>query len=326
MEDTQVDAPLSRVLKIQTSGGHAFEQGLPRWKRYADASPFSQLELEIIDPAPGKALMRAREARALGLDAKVREMPLQKAIRMDGPGALDVVLIAIDDSQSISECVFECGENDRACALNVFLLLPSGQLIGIRGAFGPEDRAMKIAVAAFFATLGVVTERPESSSEAVFGPGTPVANALLQGPMRDWFVVAVDRANQLAAGLRPTGAPFELTFDGLTTLPVAIRDSREGWADRDALVREIVDRKPFIIRKGTSFVVAEVGAEALQLVTGRLRITDNDIDIDTVEPVSKEAYIESRRRAEQAERDAADAIARSEQTRLTRLNPAVLTD
>ncbi len=103
-----------------------------------------------------------------------------------------------------------------------------------------------------------------------------------------------------------------ITFDGVRTLPLAVRDSRGGWADKATLAREIAEQKPFALSKGAGFAIAEVGNDEIQFITGRLRALDRTISVDTIEPVSAAAYEEAMQRAERA--------------RLTATNPVNVTD
>lgn len=295
--------------KIQTAGaGRGTEQGLPRWAVAAERSSLG-LEVEVIDPAPGKALERVRQAEELGVTASAREMRVQDALVEDGLSDV-VMLLAIDDAASIGEALLLAEENDRIVILNTFVLLPSGTLVGLRGAFGKTNREEKVAAAAFFTTLDRVTV--PAGSSAVWGAAAPPANILLQPHMRDWFAEGLEKVFRMATGLRPTGSTLEITLDGAETLPLAIRDSRAGWADKATLAREIAEQKPFVLPKGSGFAIAEVGEDEIQFVMGRLRALDRTISVDTIEPVNAAAYEEAMRRAERA--------------RLTAMNPVHITD
>ena len=301
---------IGRTLRMQVGGaGRGAAQGLPRWKEFVDASPYSNLTLDLIDPAPGKALMRVTEAMGLGITARPRETTVQRAMEEDGESDVPI-LISIDDPEAICEACLLAAQNKRAIVINVFIQLPSGKLMAMRCVFAANDRDGKVAAAAFFATLGRITLH--AGSVAIWGAEAPPANILLQPAMRDWFVVSVDRAYRLAAGLRCTGASVEVTFDGVTTIPMAIRDSRGGWADAATLANEFLERPPFTISRGTDFLVAEVANDAMNLVTCRLRRVDGEVRVNANEPVNVAEYIDAMRRAEQA--------------RLTALNPVRVTD
>lgn len=298
---------LTRKIQI-AGGGRGAEQGLPRWAVAAERSSLG-LEVEVIDPAPGKALDRVRQAEELGITATAREIRVQDAMLEDGYSDV-VMLVAIDDPGSIAEALLLAEEYERTVVLNVFILLPSGKLVGVRGAFGKKNREEKVAAAAFFTTLDRVTVHAGSS--AVWGAAAPPANILLQPHMRDWFAEGLERVFRMATGVRASGSTIEITFDGAESLPLAIRDSRSGWADKATLAREIAEQKPFTLPKGTSFAIAEVGNDEIQFVTGRLRALDRTISVDTIELVNAAAYEEAMRRAERA--------------RLTATNPVHLTD
>jgi hypothetical protein len=291
--------------KIQAAGGgRGAQQGLPRWAEAAKRSSLG-LEVEVIDPAPGKALDRVLQAEELGITATARELRFQDAMVEDGFSDV-VMLVAVDDPASIAEGLLLAAEYERTVVLNVFIQLPSGKLVGMRGAFGKKNRDEKIAAAAFFTTLDRVTVHAGSS--AVWGAAAPPANILLQPPMRDWFAEGLERVFRMTTGVRPEGATIEITFDGVGTLPLAVRDSRGGWADKATLAREIAEQKPFALPKGSRFAIVEVGNDEIQFVTGRLRALDRTISVDTIEPVSAAAYEEAMRRAEQARLSATNPV------------------
>lgn len=291
--------------KIQAAGGgRGAEQGLPRWAVAAQRSSLG-LEVEVIDPAPGKALDRVMQAEELGITATARELRVQDAMVEDGFSDV-VMLVAVDDPASIAEALLLAAEYERTVVLNVFVQLPSGKLVGLRGAFGKKNRDEKVAAAAFFTTLDRVTVH--AGSAAVWGAAAPPANILLQPQMRDWFAEGLERVFRMATGVRPEGSTIEVTFDGVGTLPLAVRDSRGGWADKATLSREIAEQKPFALHKGSSFAIAEVGNDEIQFVTGRLRALDRTISVDTIEPVSAAAYEEAMRRAEQARLSATNPV------------------
>lgn len=324
-------APMERVARTitmdQVGGGRAVTFALPLLERAYARSGLTKPILTIFDPAPGKALIRAREAAAHGIEARPVEQKGQDAIAAAGPS--DTLLhINVDHAPTAAECLVLAAENERPVCVNVFVQLPTGKLLAIRAAFAAKDAAGKIALAAFFFTLGRITVRAGSSK--IWGADAPAANGILEGPMREWFVAALDRAHAMAAGVAVDGAPIEITYNGVETIPLFIRDSRTGWADRATLAREVADQTTTPITRGTAFAIAEVGVDAIQLVHGKFRALDRTMAVDAPESIDVRGYEEAEHRMEAVEEErraeVEAALRRAEQSRLTATNPVYVTD
>lgn len=317
MTEALLESPVRTISIDQVGAGRALAFAIPLLERTFALSHLTKPSLTIYDPAPGKALARSREATTLGISARAVEQRGQDAIA--AAGASDRLLqINVDHPETIAECLLLAAEHNRPTCVNVFVQLPSGALVAIRGAFAAEDRAGKIAAAAFFFVLNRVTVR--AGSGKVWGPDAPPANITLEPAMRTWFTGALDRAHAMAAGVAPDGAPLECTYDGVDTMPLFIRDSRSGWADRETLEREVNAQTSTPLTRGTAFVIAEVGTDALQFVPGRFRALDRKVSVDAPEAVDAEHYDAAERAAHEA------ALRRAEEARLTRRNAAYATD
>ena len=323
----EVFSPRRTVGVDSIGGGRAATDLVQQLAKMFSATDGVHAELALYDPAPGKARQRAREAEALGITARAVETTGQAALA--AAGAIDrLVIINIDHAPSCAECLVLAAENDRPVVVTLFIQLPTGKLVALRAAFAAADRAGKLALAAFFVTLGRITVRAGSSK--VWGPDAPPANILLERPMRDWFLDAFRRACDMAAGVPAEGAAVEITFDGEETMPLFIRDSREGWTDRQTLAREIAAQTSTPIDRGTSFAIAELGTEAIHLVPGKRRALDREIAIDTFEAIDAEGYEEAERRREEAaarrRAEIEESLRQAEQARLTPMNPVYVTD
>jgi hypothetical protein len=261
------------------------------------------------------------------VDATPYEMTGQEAIAAAGPSR-DLLLIMIDHAPGCAECLVLAAEHGRPVVIMVFIQWPSGKLMALRGTFAADDAAGKLALAAFFVALGRVTVRAGSSK--VWGADAPPANILLESPMRSWFFEAVTRAQAMAAGVPPEGASVEVSFNGDETIPLFIRDSRNGFADPSTLIQEMSSQTATPLDRGTPFVIAEVADAALHIVSGRKRALDRKIALDSSEAVDAEAYAAAEARrlaAEAAERAQMEADMRqAERSTWTPGNAVYLTD
>lgn len=311
----------------QIGAGRAFDYILNRIPELFPRSSQSRPVITLADPAPSKAVEKAKRAQARGIEVVPEERTGQALIA--ARGVSDTVLsINTDLARANSECLLLAADNQRPTCLGVFCQLPNGKLAALRAAFGGNDAEGKRALAAFFAVLDTVTLKTDSHT--VWGSDAPPANILLEPPMRRWFETAFDRSQRMASGLDPQGSAIEMTFDGVETRPMFIRDSRAGWADRATLTAEIVTQRTTPMARGTGFVIAELGVNAIQLVHGKLRAIDGTLSIDAVDAVTKEAYDDAAARkadadaARRAEIDA--AMQRAEAHQITALHPMVVTD
>lgn len=326
----------------QIGAGRATAFAIPQIAKMFEPAGLTDASVVLYDPAPGKARARAREAAAVGVEARAEEMTGQAAIA--AAGTTDrLLIISIDDATSCAECLLLAGEHDRPVVVTIFIQLPNGKLVALRAAFAAHDRDGKRALAAFLFTLGKIAGR--SGSRRVWDQGAPPANVLLEPAMRAWFCEAVDRSLDMAAGVAPEGAPVEITFDGVETVPLFLRDSTAGFADRATLASELESQTVTPLRKGSPFAIAEVGTDSIQLVNGKYRALDRKVVIDTVhESIDVAGYealderreaADKRRRAAKAAAEAAEetrkaelaaSVERAEKARLTRMNPPYVTD
>jgi hypothetical protein len=305
------------------AGRHAqFAAGL--FARLFEQTALTKFKTNHIDPAPGKAEQLVRDAQAKGMDATAYEMTGQEAIARAG-ASKDLLVIMIDHAPSCAECLVLAAEHGRPVVITVFIQWPSGKLMALRGTFAADDRAGKLALAAFFVALGRVTVRAGSSK--IWGAEAPPANILLEEPMRRWFFEAMERARAMAAGVPAEGANVEVSFNGDETIPLFIRDSRAGFADHATLIEELTAGTATPLDRGTSFVIAEVADAALHVVSGRKRALDQKIAIDGGELVDAEAYAAAEERRVAAERAQLEAAMRqAERSTWTSNNPVYVTD
>lgn len=324
----------------QIGAGRATKFVIPELAKMFEPSGLTDVSLVLHDPAPGKAVARAREATALGIEARAEEMTGQEAMRAAGSTGR-IAFISIDDATSCAECLLLAAEHNRPVVFTLFIQLPNGKLVAMRATFAASDQEGKRALAAFLFTLGKITARTGSSK--VWGADAPPANILLEPSMRAWFFQAFQRAVDMAEGLAPEGAPVEITFDGSETVTLFLRNSTAGFADRATLASELETQTVTPLRKGSSFAIAEVGTDSIQLVNGKYRALDRKVAIDTVhESIDaagyeaadqrREAAAKRRRAAEEAAAETARraeiaaSVERAEQARLSRMNPPYVTD
>lgn len=246
-------------------------RNLPALRELNRASDRFAIEIAPTDPIPGRATALAEEARANGLAATPFEARIEELVRSDEYKG-EPIIFNLDRASAIAGAL--AALENRATTIMTYLIgvLPNGRMFGLRGVNLPGEVDVRADGRALFGTLGKVSER--AGSRAIFGAGADPAHGALENGVRAWFGAhCKDNLGKILAGLEPESPPFEITWDGVESIPLHIVVC-EKFGDPYAVVETVAEHPQTTIARGQNFVVAEVTPDAVRLHESRRRSSD----------------------------------------------------
>lgn len=277
-----------------------------------------------VDPEPQRAAALAREATARGVDATGVESRIEDVIKQEPPDETSPVILQVDRPATVASTLETLVGRPRPVLAYQLLRTPSQELYGVAIVLQPSEDALKRLSARFFGKLAEVTAR-SGASHVVGERGRP-QHIALEPAYRNWFATHMKRnLTKVVAGTEPESAPFEVTRDGKTTLPLVIQDSGSGWLDASTLARAVAGNPSFRIVPGEDFVVGEIGPDGIRLHRVRLRKTDGLVSIRGTVVVDPSTIAEAEER-ERAARALETAMAKAARETLSWVRPSYTTD
>ncbi len=275
------------------------------------------LTATFVDPVPRRSVALVAQVRSPGLTARGIEGRIEEVLPRSEAGKAPVIL-HVDDPQVIAATLASVDLRARAVFTYLFVRLPSEQLLGIRSVLreGDEDACRKAV--SFFERLGEI--RARAGSAHVFGEKGRAEHAVVEPLYRQrWFGehIASNLAHVLA-GTRPDHDCFEVTTDGVTSLPLFFLQADAGWTPAAELAHKLVAQAPTAIVPGRSFMIAEIGKRGIKLHIARIRVTDGRVAVEDRAAVTPAGYAAAEAKRREEELRLALERARRETLSLTR--------
>ena len=246
-----------RIISVINGGANrGARENLQTFARYNEASSHAVIVPTYVDPAPGRALAMRESAALRGVtahavEARVEELVASRDVDPDAP-----VVLNLDRASAVANSLRSLGGRGRAVLGYLLIKLPSGRLWATRFALEPQDALGRQAAIAFFERLAEVSER--GSSASVVGATSDPAHRLLEPVIRRWFSIHCEQnLGRLAAGIEPIASTFEVTTNGRDAQSLHLVVAAE-WSDPGVLAEAVLANPDSPIRRGSSFVIAEI--------------------------------------------------------------------
>lgn len=267
-----LQTPTKATRRVFDAGANrGARRNLPALRDLSRASDRFAIEIAPVDPIPGRAATFAEEARANGLAAAPFESRIEELVRTDEYKG-EPIIFNLDRASAIVSALAALENRATTVMIYQIVVLPNGRMLGLRGVIRPEETEVRDSARALFAALAKVSER--AGSRAIFGEGADPAHGALEPAIRRWFGAhCKDNLGKTIAGLEPESPPFEVTWDGVESIPLHIV-VREGFGEAYAVVETVAEHPQTTIARGQNFVVAEATPEAVRLHESRRRSSD----------------------------------------------------
>lgn len=256
--------PKKTTQRIVTAGtNRGARRALNTLRDLAKDTTRYEVEVVGVDCVPGRAESYASEARAAGLNATAVESRIESFVNDEGRYAGEPLILNLDRASSIAETLVAIEQHPAPVLIYLVIVDPRGRLMGLRMVIRPEESPVRAKALAFFRSLANVSAR--AGARAIFGEGSDPAHVALEGAIRGWFAIhQKDNLGKLLGGLEPESPPYEVTFDGASSLPLHVVETSD-FGNPVEVVTRVASAPESTLARGERFVVAEVGPAALRL-------------------------------------------------------------
>ncbi len=276
--------PRTRRTLLNPGANRGARENIKALKDFNRTSSAAVIEATYVDPVPGRAEETAELARRDGVPSVAIEATGEEALD-NADGALQ--LVNVDNPLTLAELLARSGVRGIPSLGYLMMAGGGGRLAGVRVALRPGENERRDEVVTFFRALAAVTAR--SGSRALFGEEARNAHHLAEMPIRAAFARHTEtELARLAAGVIPEHAPIDLTFDGRASMPVLVV-RRVTYGDPTAVIEEAARTPAVPLRRGTSFLVAEVtDGDGIRLHEARRRIVDGRLAVRASTTIDEE--------------------------------------
>lgn len=318
-----VPAPKRTVTVLNGGANRGARENLRAFAEFNRDSTRTAIVPVYVDPLGGRAFAMKEEAERQGVAARAVESRLEDIVDAEGTeDTSPLQLFNLDRASAIAHVLRATEATHRATLGYLLLKLPSGRLWAVRFVLEPHDQLARENAIAFFERLAAVSER--SSSGAILGESADPAHVLAEPAIRRWFADHTKlNLVKILSGIEPATNAFEVTMNGSETLQLVIAVRNE-WTDPPALAEQIVANPSAPLRRGTRFLLAEVAPDGIRFHDVRRR-TDDRVTVGSAEVVDRDA-VDTKVRSDEANRVAAEALAKATRETLSRRNPVTTTD
>jgi hypothetical protein len=265
-----------RPVHVINGGAHrGAALNLPYFEEFNRNSQVHKLEVTYVDPVPGRAVALADRASSMGVPAWGMEGRIEACLPALRREVATPLLLNIDRPRELAS-VLRASSGVPVLGY-IVVRSPNAELLGIRIVAEAHDDNVKEMIAQFFDCLGDVTAR--RGHNVIFGENGEASHLAIEPLYRSWFARhAAENLPKLVAGLEPDSAPIEITRDGVTPLPLLVRDNRAAWGDPVELARQVANFGAPLVR-GENFVVGELGPDGVRFHLARVRKLDGELSV-----------------------------------------------